>query len=55
MTDVREQMIPTFATDLHPRTAIAWLADGRALLLVADGRRSPERVGLALDDLAQAC
>jgi exopolysaccharide biosynthesis protein len=52
VTDVREKMIPTFATDLHPRTAIAALADGRALLLVADGRRSPERVGLALDDLA---
>lgn len=53
VTDVREKMIPTFATDLHPRTAIASLADGRALLLVADGRRSPERVGLALDDLAK--
>jgi exopolysaccharide biosynthesis protein len=53
VTDVREKMIPTFATDLHPRTAIASLGDGRALLLVADGRRSPERVGLALDDLAK--
>ncbi|HUE88162.1 MAG TPA: phosphodiester glycosidase family protein [Vicinamibacterales bacterium] len=53
VTDVREKMIPTFATDLHPRTAIASLADGRALLLVADGRRSPERVGLTLDDLAK--
>jgi len=53
VTDVREKMISTFASDLHPRTAIASLADGRALLLVADGRRSPERVGLALDDLAK--
>ena len=53
VTDVREKMIPTFATDLHPRTAIASLEDGRALLLVADGRRSPERVGLALEDLAK--
>ncbi len=53
VTDVREKMIPTFATDLHPRTAIASLADGRALLVVADGRRSPERVGLALEDLAK--
>jgi exopolysaccharide biosynthesis protein len=52
VTDVREKMIPTFATDLHPRTAIASLADGRALLLTADGRRAPERVGLALHDLA---
>jgi exopolysaccharide biosynthesis protein len=53
VTDVRERMIPTFATDLHPRTAIGALADGRALLLVADGRRPPERVGMALDDLAR--
>lgn len=53
VTDVREKMIPTFAGDLHPRTAIAALADGRALLLVADGRHPPERVGLALADLAR--
>jgi hypothetical protein len=53
VTDVREKMIPTFATDTHPRTAIAALADGRVLLLTADGRHPPERVGLALDDLAR--
>ena len=53
VTDVREKMIPTFAPEPHPRTAIGALADGRALLLVADGRRPPERVGLALDDLAR--
>jgi hypothetical protein len=53
VTDVREKMIPTFAVELHPRTAIAALADGRALLLTADGRRPPERVGLALDQLAR--
>jgi hypothetical protein len=53
VTDVREQMIPTFRTDLHPRTAIGSLADGRALLLTADGRRAPERVGLTLDELAR--
>ena len=53
VTDVREKMIPTFATDLHPRTAIASLADGRALLLVVDGRRPPERVGMTLADLAR--
>lgn len=53
VTDQREKMIPTFATDLHPRTAIASLADGRVLLLVADGRRPPERVGLSLQDLAR--
>jgi exopolysaccharide biosynthesis protein len=53
VTDVREKMIPTFATDLHPRTAIAALADGRALLLTADGRQPPDRVGLALAELAK--
>ena len=52
VTDVREKMIPTFASELHPRTAIAALADGRALLLTADGRRAPERVGLRLEELA---
>lgn len=52
VTDVREKMIRTFASDLHPRTAIAALGDGRVLLLTADGRRAPERVGLTLDDLA---
>ena len=53
VTDVREKMVPTFAPESHPRTAIAALQDGRALLLTADGRRPPERVGLALDDLAR--
>jgi hypothetical protein len=53
VTDEREKMIPSFRTETHPRTAIASLGDGRALLLVADGRHPPERVGLALDDLAR--
>ena len=52
ITDRLERMTPAFRTDLHPRTAIAWLGDGRALLLVADGRHPPQRVGLTLDDLA---
>lgn len=53
VTDRQEQMTPSFATDLHPRSAIAALADGRALLVVVDGRRPPERVGLSLEDLAR--
>ena len=53
ITDRLERMTPAFRTDLHPRTAIAWLGDGRALLLVADGRHPPQRVGLTLDDLAR--
>jgi hypothetical protein len=53
ITDRLEKMTPAFRTDLHPRTAIAALSDGRALLLVADGRHPPQRVGLSLDDLAR--
>ena len=53
VTDEREKMVPAFRTETHPRTAIASLVDGRALLLVADGRHPPERVGMALDDLAR--
>ena len=53
VTDVREKMLSTFAGDLHPRTAIGALPDGRALLLVADGRHPPERVGISLHDLAR--
>ncbi|HLL84716.1 MAG TPA: phosphodiester glycosidase family protein [Longimicrobium sp.] len=52
VTDVREKVPPEFSTTTHPRTAIASTQDGRALLLVADGRHPPERVGLALPDLA---
>jgi hypothetical protein len=53
ITDEREQVVAGFRSETHPRTAIASLADGRALLLVADGRHPPERVGLSLDDLAR--
>jgi hypothetical protein len=53
VTDRREQMLPTFATDLHPRTAIGALADGRALLVVVDGRQPALSVGMTLAQLAQ--
>jgi exopolysaccharide biosynthesis protein len=53
VTDARERMLPTFASDLHPRTAIASLADGRALLLVVDGRQPTISVGMSLDQLAR--
>ncbi len=52
VTSEREQVPPAFVTETHPRTAIASLGDGRVLLLVADGRHPPERVGLGLPDLA---
>jgi exopolysaccharide biosynthesis protein len=48
----RETMLPTFSTDRHPRTAIGALADGRALLVVVDGRQ-PASVGMTLDELAR--
>ena len=53
VTDQREKMLPMFATDLHPRTAMASLADGRALLLVVDGRQPGVSVGMSLHELAQ--
>jgi exopolysaccharide biosynthesis protein len=52
ITDVREKIRPGFATELHPRTAIASLADGRALLLVVDGRQPSLSIGMNLADLA---
>jgi hypothetical protein len=54
VTDQREKMLPTFATDLHPRTAIGVLADGRALLLVVDGRQPGFSDGMSLAELARA-
>ena len=53
ITTERESMLPTFATDRHPRTAIGVLADGRALLVVVDGRQPALSVGMSLEELAQ--
>ena len=53
ITTERESMLPTFATDRHPRTAIGLLADGRALLMVVDGRQPSLSVGMSLEELAQ--
>ena len=53
ITTERERMLPTFATDRHPRTAIGLLADGRALLLVVDGRQPAWSVGMSLEELAR--
>lgn len=52
ITAERETMRPGFATERHPRSAIASLADGRALLLVVDGRQ-PLSIGMSLDELAR--
>jgi exopolysaccharide biosynthesis protein len=53
ITDRREKMIPTFATDRHPRTAIAVLNDGRALLVAVDGRQPALSIGMTLAELAR--
>jgi hypothetical protein len=53
ISTAREQMLASFGTDRHPRTAIAALADGRALLVVVDGRQPSSSVGMSLQELAQ--
>jgi exopolysaccharide biosynthesis protein len=53
ITAAREKMLPTFATDRHPRTAIASLRDGRVLLVVVDGRQPSLSIGMSLDELAR--
>ena len=50
----RPEMFPSYQLDLrHPRTAAGQLADGRILLLAADGRRTASR-GLTIRQLAHA-
>ena len=43
ITATREKMLPAFASDRHPRSAVASLADGRILLAVVDGRQTAKR------------
>jgi exopolysaccharide biosynthesis protein len=52
ITAKREKMLPAFASDRHPRTAIASLSDGRVILAVVDGRQ-PASVGMSLEELAR--
>jgi Phosphodiester glycosidase len=53
ITANRERMAPNFATDRHPRTAIAALTDGRVLLAAVDGRQPGISIGMSLDELAR--
>ena len=53
ITAAREKMLPAFATDRHPRTAVASLRDGRVLLVVVDGRQPSLSVGMSLNELAR--
>jgi len=53
ITDKQEKMAPGFATDRHPRTAIAKLQSGKLLLLTVDGRQPGVSTGMSLNMLAQ--
>jgi exopolysaccharide biosynthesis protein len=52
ITDVEEKMPAGFATDRHPRTAIARLKSGKLLMVTVDGRQPGVSVGMSLYTLA---
>lgn len=53
ITDTQEKMAPGFATDRHPRTAIAKLESGKLLLVTVDGRQPGVSAGMTLEMLAE--
>lgn len=55
ITDKQEKMTPGFATDQHPRTAIAnaKLESGKLLLVTVDGRQPGVSAGMTLEMLAE--
>jgi exopolysaccharide biosynthesis protein len=54
ITDVQEKMTaPGFATDRHPRTAIAKLGSGKLILVTVDGRQAGLSVGMSLQALSE--
>jgi exopolysaccharide biosynthesis protein len=53
ITDREEKMAPGFATDRHPRTAIAKLESGRLVLVTVDGRQPGVSAGMTLQMLAE--
>jgi hypothetical protein len=53
ITDKQEKMTPGFATDRHPRTAIAKLESGKLLLVTVDGRQPGISAGMTLEMLAE--
>jgi exopolysaccharide biosynthesis protein len=52
ITDKQEKMSEGFATDRHPRTAIAKLASKKLLLVTVDGRQPSLSIGMSLYMLA---
>jgi exopolysaccharide biosynthesis protein len=53
ITFEEEKVTPRFVSDRHPRTAIALLKDGRALLATVDGRQPGVSAGMSLPEFAQ--
>jgi exopolysaccharide biosynthesis protein len=53
ITDKQEKMVAGFATDRHPRTALARLDSGKILLMTVDGRQPGVSVGMSLQMLAE--
>lgn len=51
ITNDAENVLPSFVSDRHPRTAIAKLKSGQILLVTVDGRQA-ESVGMSLTTLA---
>jgi exopolysaccharide biosynthesis protein len=52
ITNTAEKILPSFVSDLHPRTAIAKLKSGQILLVTVDGRQPGESIGMSLTMLA---
>jgi exopolysaccharide biosynthesis protein len=44
---------PAFATERHPRSAVAVRADGTVLLVAVDGRQPGHSVGMTLPELTE--
>jgi hypothetical protein len=53
ITSEEEKVAPAFVNDLHPRTALAQLNDGKVLLLTIDGRQPGVSIGISLPALAK--
>jgi exopolysaccharide biosynthesis protein len=52
ITNTAENILPSFVSDTHPRTAFAKLKSGQILLVTVDGREPGESVGMSLTMLA---
>jgi exopolysaccharide biosynthesis protein len=52
ITNAAEKILPSFVSDVHPRTAIAKLKSGEILLVTVDGRQPGHSMGMSLTMLA---